>query len=80
VLLCVPIASVQAKDYHSNGQCSYIVTFSGSTVGQMGRVALSQWVNIHFSMERGMRIMNQVQICLCIRESYQQLKGRVCQW
>jgi hypothetical protein len=31
--------------------------------------------NIHFSMEIGMRITNEVQIFLYIRESYQQLRG-----
>jgi hypothetical protein len=34
------------------------VRFSGSTGGQMGQVAPNQQVNIHFSMERVMRIMN----------------------
>jgi hypothetical protein len=31
--------------------------------------------NTHFAMERGMRIMNWVQVSLCMRESYQQLRG-----
>jgi hypothetical protein len=34
-------------------------------------VALNQHTNIHFSMERGMKIMN----FSYIRESYQQLRG-----
>jgi exonuclease III len=34
-----------------------------------------QQANIHFSMERGMKIMNQVQVFSYIRESYQQLRG-----
>jgi hypothetical protein len=38
-------------------------------------VALNQQENTHFSVERGMRIMNYIQALLCIRESYQQLKG-----
>jgi exonuclease III len=38
-------------------------------------VALNQEMNIHFSMERGMEIMNYVQAFLYIRESYQQLRG-----
>jgi hypothetical protein len=40
-------------------------------------VAPNQQANIlvHFSMERGMRIINQVQAFSYIRESYQQLRG-----
>jgi hypothetical protein len=38
-------------------------------------VALNLQENTHFSVERGMRIMNKVQVSLCIRESYQQLRG-----
>jgi hypothetical protein len=30
----------------------------------------NQQANIHFSMDKGMRIMNQVQVFLCIRDSY----------
>jgi exonuclease III len=37
-------------------------------------VALNQQANIHFSMERGMKIMNYVQAFSYIRESYQQLR------
>jgi hypothetical protein len=36
----------------------------------MGRVAPNAQENIYFSMERGMRIMNWVQVFLCIKESY----------
>ncbi|PNF22198.1 hypothetical protein B7P43_G04931 [Cryptotermes secundus] len=38
-------------------------------------VALNQQVNIHFSVEMGMKIMNTVQVFPYIRESYQQLRG-----
>jgi hypothetical protein len=38
-------------------------------------VAPDQQVNIHFSMERGMRIMNSAQDSSYIRESYRQLRG-----
>jgi hypothetical protein len=38
-------------------------------------VALNQQENTHFDSERGMRIMNWVQVFLHIRESYQQLTG-----
>jgi hypothetical protein len=31
--------------------------------------------NTHCSIERGMRIMNWVQVFLCIRESYKHLRG-----
>jgi hypothetical protein len=37
-------------------------------------VAPKQQENTHFAVERGMRIMNWVQVFLCIRESYQQLR------
>jgi hypothetical protein len=37
-------------------------------------VALNHQANIHFSMERGMRIMNYVQVFLYIK-SYQELRG-----
>jgi hypothetical protein len=38
-------------------------------------VALNQQANIHFSMERGMKIMNNVQVVSHIKEPYQQLGG-----
>jgi hypothetical protein len=38
-------------------------------------VAPNQQANIHFSMERGMRIKNYVQVSSYIRESYQQFRG-----
>jgi hypothetical protein len=41
------------------------------------KVAMNEQVNIHFSMEKGMKIMNLVQAFSYIKESYQQLKGRV---
>jgi hypothetical protein len=37
-------------------------------------VAPSQQENKYFYMESGMRIMNWVQVFLCIRKSYQQLR------
>jgi hypothetical protein len=40
-------------------------------------VAQNEHVNIHFSMERGMRIMNYVKVFLSyITESYKQLRGQ----
>jgi hypothetical protein len=38
-------------------------------------MAPNQHENTHFSMESQMRILNYIQVFLCIRESYQQLKG-----
>jgi hypothetical protein len=38
-------------------------------------VALNQQVNILFPVERGIRIMNYVQVFSYIRESYKQLGG-----
>jgi hypothetical protein len=40
------------------------------------KVAVNQQANIHFSLERGMRIMNEVQVFPYIRESYQHLRGQ----
>jgi hypothetical protein len=37
-------------------------------------VALNEQANIHFSMEKGMKIMNLVQVFSYIKESYQQLR------
>jgi hypothetical protein len=37
-------------------------------------VVLNQLENTHFSMQRGMRTMNLVQVFLYIKESYQQFK------
>jgi hypothetical protein len=37
-------------------------------------VAPNEQENTHLSMERGMRIMNWVQVFVCMRESYQQLR------
>jgi hypothetical protein len=34
-------------------------------------VVPNQQANIHFCIERGMRIRNHVQVFVCIRESYQ---------
>jgi hypothetical protein len=41
------------------------------------KVAPNQQVNIRFSMKRGMIIMTQV-FLQRVRESFQQLEGRVC--
>jgi hypothetical protein len=38
-------------------------------------VAPNQQANIHFSKERGMRIMNEVYVFSCIRGLHQQLRG-----
>jgi hypothetical protein len=38
-------------------------------------VALNQEAIIHFSLERGMRIMNYGQVFSCIRQSCLQLRG-----
>jgi hypothetical protein len=38
-------------------------------------VVMKQQANIHFSMEKGMKIINYVQVFLYIRESCQQLRG-----
>jgi hypothetical protein len=37
-------------------------------------VALNQQANIHFSMENGMEIMNEVHVFSYIKESYHQLR------
>jgi hypothetical protein len=39
-------------------------------------VALNQQATIHFSMKKGMKIMNYVQVLSYIKESYQQLRGQ----
>jgi hypothetical protein len=51
------------------------VTFNVRAEGLMGEVAPNQQANIHSSLERGIRIMNWVQVFSRIRESYQQLRG-----
>jgi hypothetical protein len=38
-------------------------------------VALNQQVNMHFSMEKGMKIMNSVVFFFLHKRSYQQLRG-----
>jgi hypothetical protein len=40
----------------------------------MVEVALNQQTNIHFSLEKGMKIMNYVQVSSYIRESCQLLR------
>jgi hypothetical protein len=35
----------------------------------------NQQENTHLSMARGMRIVNEVQVSLCIRQTYEQLRG-----
>jgi hypothetical protein len=37
----------------------------------MGQVIPNQHMNVYFSMEGGMRIMNKAQAPLCIRELYE---------
>jgi hypothetical protein len=46
-----------------------LIRFNGSAV------APNQQENTHFSMEKGMRTINYIQVIWCIRESCQQLRG-----
>jgi hypothetical protein len=55
-------------------EVSIQIIFSGITGSQMGKVTPNQQANTHFPVERGMRIMNWVQVFLYIRESHQQLR------
>jgi hypothetical protein len=66
--------SVQGRFAHDSCErtIKIQVRFSGVQEVKGTGVAPNQQVNIHFSVERGMRLMNWVQVFLCIRESYQQ--------